>query len=72
MKTKIEYLLILVLASFVFVGCTTTIGRSREAKQWEYMQFTNPSTDQLNSLGKDGWKMVAVENGTFYFERPKH
>jgi outer membrane PBP1 activator LpoA protein len=83
MKTKIKYLLVLVLASFVFAGCTTTIG-SNEAKQWEYktVRINLPDTDlqaQLNDAGKDGWKLLTIQTeqpnpgySEYIFERPIH
>jgi len=58
MKTKIKYLLVLVLASFVFAGCATT----HETKKWEYTTVTSHPNDvsELNNLGKDGWQLISV------------
>jgi len=79
MKTKIKYLLVLVLASFVFAGCCTM----HKTAQWEYktttLYPTGPSAEsEINKLGKDGWQLVAVvdansgSNAIYYFKRPKH
>ena len=82
MKTKIKYLLVLVIASFVFVGCCTTHSKTT---QWEYAIVTWNATDsstEFDKLGKEGWILVAVVNAdpnpgqftlrSFYFKRPKH
>jgi hypothetical protein len=51
MKTKINYVLVLVLASFVFVGCASM----HESKQWEYKTLQMvplPGNDKtLNGYG---------------------
>ena len=69
MKTKIKYLLVLVLASFVFAGCTTTFNGNSEAKQWEYKIVRLADSDkpevQLNKLSQEGWILVAVEPVSF-------
>jgi uncharacterized protein YcfL len=68
MKTKIKYL-VLVLVSFVFVGCCTT----HKTEKWEYKQVISPSAEQVAEFGNDGWKLVTVtENNTYILERPKH
>ena len=79
MKTKIKYLLILVLASFAFVGCCTMHSK---AKQWEYKtaRLAPDSTQfdqQLNDAVNGGWRVISVTpepNGYAYYilERPKH
>jgi ABC-type oligopeptide transport system substrate-binding subunit len=77
MKTKIKYLLVLVLASFVFAGCCTMHSKT---KQMEYkVVFTDfrDAENQLNKLGNDGWKLFNTIPGsndsvTYIFERPKH
>jgi uncharacterized lipoprotein YajG len=60
MKTKIKYLLVLVLASFVFAGCCTM----HKTAQWEYTTLQMvplPSNDKtLNGYGKDGWILVSI------------
>jgi hypothetical protein len=60
MKSKIKYLLVLVLASFVFAGCET----AHESKAWEYKSVYSNNTDadktKLNGLGKEGWQLVSV------------
>ena len=61
MKTKIKYLLVLVLASFVFVGCCTMHSKT---VQWEYKVESiqnNLESAKLNELGKDGWMLVSVQ-----------
>ncbi|HEY1718279.1 MAG TPA: DUF4177 domain-containing protein [Verrucomicrobiae bacterium] len=77
MKTKIKYLLVLVLASFVFAGCCTM----HKSAQWEYktVALSSQGSDaELNSLGKDGWQLVSVtlesndQRAFYYFKRPKH
>jgi len=64
MKKTIKYLLALVFASCLFVGCTTTIGGGKEAKRWEYKSVSfDPSSDvqlKLNELGKEGWQLVSI------------
>jgi hypothetical protein len=92
MRTKIKCLMILVLASLVFAGCCTMHSKTA---QWEYKTVKFPFEvssnmsksefqdyeDQLNQLGKEGWKLVTVNvqtsSGTslesyYVFERPRH
>jgi hypothetical protein len=81
MKTKIKYLLILVLASFVFAGCCTTHGR--KTTQWEYktvklLPYSQDFEASLNETGKAGWKLLTAVAGVgdsgyvyYTFERPK-
>jgi len=61
MKTTFKYLLVLILASFVFVGCCTT---RNETVQWEYkvvvLRSESPKESDLNKLGKEGWILVSV------------
>jgi hypothetical protein len=80
MKTKIKYLLILVLASFVFAGCCTM----HKTTEWEYKTVRILTTDtdlqaQLNNAGKDGWKLLTIQTeepnpgySEYIFERPIH
>jgi len=80
MKTKIKYLLVLVLVSFVFAGCASM----HESKMWEYktLRLVPGQGDcdaQLNQAGKDGWKLIFVvsempSNGDsdYTFIRRKH
>ena len=64
MKTTLKYLLVLVLASFVFVGCAMNHCGSGKMAQWEYKTviWYNTNVDQatLNEFGKDGWRLVSV------------
>ena len=68
MKTKINYLLILVLAGFVLTGCCSMKQcGSCKAQQWEYKTIYLRSDgnghmveDKLNTIGKDGWSLVSV------------
>jgi outer membrane biogenesis lipoprotein LolB len=78
MKTKIKYLLVLVLASFVFAGCCTM---HRKAAQMEYKVVFLQDGDadkQLNEFCKDGgWKLFTVVpknnlSGEYILERPIH
>lgn len=36
-------------------------------QRWEYLTSKAPD---LERLGADGWELVAVAEGTFYFKRP--
>jgi hypothetical protein len=36
-------------------------------QKWEYLTSSSPD---LRQLGAEGWELVAVEAGTFYFKRP--
>ena len=40
-------------------------------KQFEYKVYTPflASDEKLNKLGAEGWELVAVDGGTFYFKR---
>lgn len=44
-------------------------------KQWEYKTVWNCSESTLNTLGKDGWELINITNGTnsknyhFFFKR---
>ncbi|HEY4952217.1 MAG TPA: DUF4177 domain-containing protein [Verrucomicrobiae bacterium] len=84
MKTKIKYLMILVLASFVFAGCAThpcCKMQSDKNQTWEYktVKLDPNNGAQLNEVSKDGWKLVSTVPGGnsdpgyayFIFERPK-
>jgi hypothetical protein len=45
-------------------------------QRWEYQCIYNttgavePVTEWLNRLGAQGWELVTVEGGFFYFKRP--
>jgi hypothetical protein len=40
-------------------------------QKWEYKQaFSRPRIEQLNTLGDDGWELVAIHGDTFIFKRP--
>jgi hypothetical protein len=77
MKTEIKYLLVLGLASFVFVGCATNHCGNCKMTQMEYkieklggLNLEAQETE-LNKVGKDGWKLVTVDDDTYVFERLK-
>jgi hypothetical protein len=84
MKMTLKYLLVPVLASFVFVGCCTTHGK---AAKWEYTSVDYGNADignvnaALNNSAAAGWTLVAAvpiksANGAdetrYIFKRPKH
>ncbi len=84
MKMTFRYLLVPVLASFVFVGCCTT---HHKTAQWEYTSVDYGNADignvnaALNHSAADGWTLVAAvpiksANGEdeirYIFKRPKH
>jgi hypothetical protein len=37
---------------------------------WEYRAESGVAVDQLNALGRDGWELIAIDAGVFYFKRP--
>jgi hypothetical protein len=44
--------------------------------KWEYYVISLAKEAQvvsgyLDELGRDGWELVAVENGVYFFKRPK-
>jgi len=84
MKTKIKYLLVLVLASFVFVGCVTH-RCCKMQPQWEYKTETlylkaSLNQEALNKAAADGWEFVSAtaipndpnEGAIAIFKRLKH
>jgi hypothetical protein len=80
MKTKINYLLVLVLAGFVLSGCCSMKQcESGKVQQWEYKVYVgDPQTSDLilNGFGKDGWALVSTipmnnSMAAFYLKRPK-
>ena len=87
LKTRIKYLLVLVLAGFVFVGCTTTNNGDSKVKHWEYkVAYLNVGDQieidaELKKLGNDGWNLVSitpiyfsqsnVSQSQYTFKRPK-
>ena len=85
MKTTFKYLLVLVLAGFVFTGCAThqcCKMQSCKTAQWEYTTIVLQANiydfeAKLNEAGKDGWKLHTVApydeaRVNCIFERPKH
>jgi hypothetical protein len=38
--------------------------------QWEYLTLAADAAADLNDLGKAGWELTGVSNGTLYFKRP--
>lgn len=35
--------------------------------KWEYISCLN--RNQANNLGKEGWELVSVDSGVYYFKR---
>lgn len=39
--------------------------------RWEYAEFDpETSSSSIADIGRDGWELVAVNKGKFYFKRP--
>ena len=38
-------------------------------QQWEYLSTTHPD---VTECGRNGWELVTIYNGTFYFKRPSN
>ena len=39
-------------------------------EKWEYtIRYRLHSDKELNALGQQGWELVCVDNGNFYFKR---
>jgi hypothetical protein len=38
--------------------------------QWEYRTLREPVWNAPNDLGREGWELVCVNNGKWYFKRP--
>jgi hypothetical protein len=38
--------------------------------KWEYLMIAEQDAGDLNELGEQGWELVSVSNGQFYFKRP--
>ncbi len=72
-------IIIIIAASSLFLtGCCTT---RHPTQRWEYkVTYSNPvgpgglnlerQTAQLNDCGKEGWILVAKDQGLFYWRRP--
>jgi hypothetical protein len=69
MKTKINFLLILVLAGFVLAGCSSMNHcGSCKTQQWEYKLevisnqygISDHDSAKLNQLGQQGWILVST------------
>jgi hypothetical protein len=81
MKTTFKYLLVLALASFVLVDCTTNRCGSCKMAQREYKTVrlavaSGNLETELNQVAKDGWKLFTITPDSsgysyFIFERPK-
>jgi len=42
-------------------------------QKWEYKRLEiNPSEEELNELGSQGWELVAANEYYCYFKRPLH
>jgi hypothetical protein len=37
---------------------------------WEYLSLMHRDTQELNTLGAEGWELVTVCRNYFYFKRP--
>jgi hypothetical protein len=79
MKTTFKHALVLVLSSFVFVGCET----AHESKTWEYkvLRLANNGDNvqaKLNQAGAEGWVLVSTAPGDsdevtrYIFKRPQN
>ena len=42
-----------------------------EHQTWEYRVTTDPTDEELETLGRNGWELVAVSGGSCYFKRPR-
>ena len=79
MKTTLKYALVLVLASFVFVGCETA--HEPKTVQYKVLRLANNGDDiqaALNRAGAEGWVLVSTAPGDsdqitrYIFKRPQH
>jgi hypothetical protein len=62
MRTKLKSIIVVGIASFLLVGCSTPHRASRE---WEYKAVRlNPTTQNfeasLNAASKGGWQLLTV------------
>lgn len=82
MKNKVIYFcLVLVFAVLVFVQVFYQNTSAKDRTIWEYMTISgnagdNGFTNQLNSVGKEGWELVVIQQTqgepTYYiFKRTK-
>ena len=77
MKTKANWVIILLAMSFmIFVGWTV-YGQKQSAPRtvWEYKVISETDKTSLNDMGAQGWELVTVEMGgaqeVYYFKRVK-
>ena len=84
MKTKTCVLCVVcIVMGFVLSGLCQSQSTGQENAtrpgrfNWGYKMALNPSADDLNELGKDGWELVAVAHqragdavATCYLKRP--
>jgi hypothetical protein len=55
---------------FTFTGCATT-GAHLTAWEYKSINMTNAYPwKEVEALGEQGWELVAVTDGGFYFKRP--
>lgn len=60
------------LAALCIVGWTGYgQGQNSSRKNWEYAHTDNPTLENLNKLGEQGWELVSVDQGHAYFRRAK-
>ncbi len=74
--------ILLIITTIVLLGWTRS-GRSAEITKWEYYSIqmsagntSDPTDEQLNKLGREGWELAGLDVGEgryprYIFKRPK-